>query len=262
MKDKFKLGIVIFACDKIEKYREQVRTLRNTWVKKAKEFPDIKVLFFFGEETTEEFTGEDYVNLKGVGDDCCSVHDKNYDGIKYFYDNYDCDFVYCCGTDTYINIPKLYKIIDNFNPADRLYIGGCGMNFTLGNNNYYFHSGGTGFILTKGVIADLVPLINTTLFDDWDKLCKSYGNYEASYLSDVSIGYFARNVLKDVYTIDVENKVFYSDNYKHLSDGEREKSIICHFMQPQDVCDYDKIMEDNNFFLHNSAKINIQIIPT
>jgi hypothetical protein len=260
MKEKFKLGIVIFACDKIDKYREQIRTLNQTWVKKANEYSDIKTLFFIGEQPTDEFKGDSYINLKGVNDDGCSVNNKQYEGIKYFYDNYDCDFIYCCGTDTYINIPKLYKYLDNFNPNEKLYIGGCGIYFNINNQSCYFLSGGSGFIITRGVTKELVSLINNNLINNWNYLCEINNCENLSYCCDVSIAYYLQKVIQGVSTIDIEQKVFYSSNYKDLNENEIKKSITCHFMPPNDILDYNKIMENNDYFLDDNQQINSTII--
>jgi len=252
MKDKFKLGIVIFACDKVEKYREQVRTLRNTWVKKAKEFPDIKVLFFLGEETTEEFTGEDYVNLKGVGEDYFSAtHKQNY-GIKYFYDNYDCDFIYCCGTDTYINIPKLYKYLDNFNPEEKLFVGGNGDYRTIDGVSYYFHSGGPGLFISKVVVKEFIPLIEDNVTQKWFDKCDNQA--ELTYLKggcDVLLSYYLQKFISNLNVVKAETNVFCWDRFNHEGYDLR-KIIACHDMVGEYSYFYTQLLEKYNYFLDDN----------
>jgi hypothetical protein len=249
MKEKFKLGIVIFACDKIDKYREQIRVLNQTWVKKANEYSDIKTLFFIGEQPTKEFKGDSYINLKGVNDDYFSVTHKQYEGIKYFYDNYDCDFIYCCGTDTYINIPKLYKYLDNFNPNEKLYIGGNGCYRTIDDKSYYYHSGGPGFIISRETTKELVPLINNNIIDEWFNKCDITPEIMPLKVAcDVSLSYYVQNPPIEATVVKAKIGEFCWLN--HNSDEyDKRKIIACHNMTIFDCYDFTNILEHNNYFL-------------
>ncbi len=75
-KQKFRLVIPIIACDKIEKYVYEIKRLNQTWGAKALEYPEIKLIFFLGQEKTTEFTGDLYVNLPGVNDNYTSATNK------------------------------------------------------------------------------------------------------------------------------------------------------------------------------------------
>jgi len=154
----YNLIICIFACDTIQTYRNEIIKINETWGKKIKD--NIKLLFFLGEEKTD-LIGDNYVNLKGVKNDYLSASYKQFLGLKYIYEMYNPNFVFCCGTDTYINIDKLvnYIINFNFNPNSNLYIGGHGDFRQIGDKNIYFHSGGAGFLLTNGCLDKLYPIL-------------------------------------------------------------------------------------------------------
>ena len=114
--------ICLFGCATIEKYKKQIQFINETWIKKAKE-RNIITLFFLGEEQTD-LVGENYIYLKGVGNDYLSASYKQDLGLKYIYENYnDIEFVYVAGTDVYINIDNLLTNISSLNHEKNLYIG-------------------------------------------------------------------------------------------------------------------------------------------
>jgi len=142
MKPVHDIVICIFACATIDKYKNQILKINDTWGKYA-ENKGIKVLYFLGEEPTD-LIDDKYVYLKGVSNDYLSASYKQNLGLKYIYENYDAKYVYCCGTDTYINIEKLILYLKTFNDHDKLYIGGGGNNTlyrNIGNRMIYYHSG-------------------------------------------------------------------------------------------------------------------------
>ena len=189
-KQKFRLVIPIIACDKIEKYAYEIRRLNQTWGAKALEYPEIKIIFFLGQEKTTEFTGDLYVNLPGVNDDYTSATDKQYLGIKYMYDNFDFDFLFLTASDVYVNIPKLLSYLDNLNPNDNLYIGNDGRFVSILNKDYWFHWGG-GIILSYQAIKKLHPILNLDLKYHWSDICKQNNTYDLyKDACDVGLSYY------------------------------------------------------------------------
>ena len=85
------LVIVVFACDTVEKYKRQIETINSTWGKKCETYQNVKILFFLGEEKTQNFTDTDnckYINLEGVKNDYMSASYKQFLGMKHVYENY------------------------------------------------------------------------------------------------------------------------------------------------------------------------------
>ena len=111
-----------------------------------------------------------YIYLKDVKNDYNSAAYKQNLGLKYIYENYNVDFVFTCGTDTYINIENLLLYISQFDKDQNLYIGGHGDYRMVGNDTIYYHSGGSGFILTNSVLSRIYyDLYN--IQNEWEKIC-------------------------------------------------------------------------------------------
>jgi hypothetical protein len=248
---KYKLVVCVFACDKKDKYIQELRTIKNTWGQMCAD--DVKVLYFLGEHPTQEFTGPDYINLKGVAEDHLSSGYKQFLGLKYIYENYDADFVHCCGTDTYLNIPKLLKFTHNYDPNESLYIGGHGCNRKIGDRTYYFHSGGPGFLLSKKCLAHLYPLLSNAM-DNWIRTTIENGVYnELHWAADVAIAYYLQQGHFDVNVVKINDLSFLHCNYLghpcHKNMIDVSKIIACHCMTPQDFNDFTIILRTNNFFI-------------
>ena len=247
LKPKYKIIINIFACATIEKYKQEIIKINETWGKKA-EKNGIKLLFFLGEEKTDLIDENKYIYLKDVKNDYNSAAYKQNLGLKYIYENYNADFVFTCGTDTYINIENLLLYINQFDKNKKLYIGGHGDYRIIGNDNIYFHSGGSGFILTHSVLNDLYSQL-FNIQNEWTTICsKNYVEY-LIIACDVLIGYY---VNKNGSIEIIKNKNFYSCNYKGYcynntfkccGDKVILKNIIaCHCMTLTDFDEYTNIL--------------------
>jgi hypothetical protein len=93
------LSICVYACDKLPKYKSQIKDIQDTWGKVAKQY-HIPVLYFLGEEKTD-LSGGEFINLKGVKDDYESASHKQNLGLAYIHDHVPSQFVIAVGTDTY-----------------------------------------------------------------------------------------------------------------------------------------------------------------
>ena len=145
-----------------------------------------------GEQKIHGFDDTDcitYINLPGVKDDYLSASYKQFLGMKYIYENYKTKFIICCGTDTYLNIPKLLLYINTFDYNDCLYIGGHGCNRQIGGKNYYFHSGGPGFIITYNCLKKIYNLLDN-LMEKWINICNIDKMQRRIPSCDVAISYY------------------------------------------------------------------------
>ena len=148
LKEKYDIVLCVFGCPTIEKYKNQILKVNETWGKIADSVPNIKLLFFFGEEECDLIDPKKYIYLKGVNNDYLSASYKQNLGLQYIYDNFDAKFIFVCGTDTYINIYKLLDYTTTLNENDKLFIGGHGDYRVIDGRKYYFHAG-AGFMLSK-----------------------------------------------------------------------------------------------------------------
>lgn len=247
--NSYDLIIGIYACDTIDKYRDQIHKINETYGDYTKKnYPNIRILYFLGEEKVLE--GPDYIHLPGVGNDYFSASLKQFEGLKYIHDNFNTKYIMFIGTDTYPNIKKLINFCFNFNPDANLYIGGHGDIRNI-DKPIYFHSGGPGFILTKGCLTKLYPLIDSG-FKEYIDICNKL---ELTYLipaCDVAIAHILKKpeINSDV----ICNENFKHCNYKQTADGcgcnkvKISDLISCHNNTLNDFDEYTKILNENNHF--------------
>jgi hypothetical protein len=244
--NRYKLVINVFACATIEKYKNEILKINETWGKRCEEL-SVKVLFFLGEEITE-FVGEKYIYLKNVDNSYESASYKQSLGLRYIYENMYADYIYTCGTDTYLNVDKLVEFLDTLDKSKDLYIGGHGDVRKVGNKNIYFHSGGAGFALTRTALQKIYK----TTHEEWKKICV---DMNAEYLipaCDVFIGYKSQEYNFDI----IKNDFFYGCNYTgHVNqytccvDKISIKDIIsCHNMTLKDFDEYTLLLRNNNYY--------------
>lgn len=261
LKPKYKMIVNIFACATVEKYKQEIIKINETWGKKAEE-NGIKILFFLGEEKTDLINENKYIYLKDVENDYESAAYKQNLGLKYIYENYNADFVFTCGTDTYINIDKLLLYINQLDKNKKLYIGGHGDYRIIGNDNVYFHSGGAGFILSNSVSSELYPQL-CNIQNEWENICLINNVEYLITACDVLISYYVGKII-DIEII--KNKNFYSCNHKGLCYNSTllccgkkvnvYEIISCHNMTMRDFDELTLILENNNFFVQNMESIN------
>lgn len=252
----YKLIICIFGCATIEKYKLEILKINNTWGKKAEEL-NVKILFFLGEEPTDLKDDTKYIYLKDVKNDVESASYKQNLGLKYIYENYKTEYIHICGTDTYINIPKLLLTLDLFNCNEKLYIGGDPGYRLLGDINIYYFNGGSGFLISYPVLEELSNKL-TNLFTDWETECKNKFTYYLIPACDVALAYYISQI-NDIKYIPIENS-FKGCNHKGLAvnntiqccSNKIEQIIACHHMTLNDFDDYTEILEKNNYYLHST----------
>jgi hypothetical protein len=172
-KQKYNLIICIFGCITVTKYRNEIFKINETWAEHAKN-KSVKLIYFLGEEKPRfETKNEDhieYVYLPSIKNDYNSATYKQNFGLKYIYDNYECDFVHVCGTDTYILIDNLLNLLKQYDCNDNICLGGHGAYETVQNEKIYFHSGGAGFTLSRKALSSIYILLISSI-ELWYYLC-------------------------------------------------------------------------------------------
>jgi len=249
--------ITVFACATIPKYRAELDKIRTTWGKTAQEL-GIRVIYFLGEEKTD-LIGKEFVYLPGVGNDYNSASHKQNHGLKYATETYCPDFIFCIGTDTYVEIHNLIKLISNFDPNDALYIGGHGSHRSIGPTRLYYHSGGPGLIFSRATMTLLLPHLST-MYSKWCEICDKYNamwlDMKLHPSCDVAIAWFVaqENGIKIV----THDEGFFhctwqggdcrvKEGYPHCTPDPR-KLIGCHYISPN-AMDYL-----HNYYKNNSNK--------
>lgn len=253
MKD-FKLVVCIFACATVQKYKDEILKIEQTWGKRAEE-KGVKVLYFLGEEPTDLINDEKYIYIKNVGNDYASASYKQNLGLKYIYENYNAEFVFTCGSDTYVNIDKMLEYINHFDSSKNLYIGGDGAYRQVGYENVYYHSGGSGFIISKPVLKVLYPILQT-LQNEWINICNQNNVQYLIVACDVLVGYIVKRI-ENIEIIESQNAFKGWCNYKGYANNtivccvdkiNISEIISCHYMTLQDFDEFTSILENNNYF--------------
>lgn len=240
------LSICVYACDKLPKYKSQIKDIQDTWGKVAKQY-HIPVLYFLGEEKTD-LSGGEFINLKGVKDDYESASHKQNLGLAYIHDHVPSQFVITVGTDTYLNIPKLVKLVSGLDSSKNHYMGGHGCIRTFGTIDIPFHSGGPGFILTRTSLTKIYPYL-FTMMDDWTLFCKKHNREDMIPSCDIAIAYYLSNI--DCKKIEIDG--FYHCNHKgspcHKDQVNYQDIVSCHSMSPNDFQEWTYLLETNNYYL-------------
>tara|TARA_Y100000591_G_scaffold104164_1_gene88547 strand:+ start:686 stop:1444 length:759 start_codon:yes stop_codon:yes gene_type:complete len=249
------IGFCVFASHTKEKYKKQIEKINETWYK---DLNDKCKLFYFLNKTPHTFENKKnvtYINLNIEEDDYFSVQQKQQLGLKYIYENYNPNWVFICGTDTYPNIKNILLLLKKYNSNDNLYIGGHGSVRKVLGKNLYYHSGGPGIILSNNCLMKLQPFLNTMTekwLTIWEKSKKYFkpqcGINKAA--CDITLSYFIKTHIKSKV---IKNKHFFHCNYlgepcvkHHLHKKPDLQSIIsCHQMSLQDFDNYNKIINSH-----------------
>jgi hypothetical protein len=242
--------ICIYACHTIEKYKNQIKKINETW-KRDCDINNITLLYFLGGEPSPEFIGNHYVYNSNIQNDYLSASYKQWYGLQYIYETYKPKFVLCCGTDTYINIPKLVNYLKSLNYTENLYIGGHGCHRIIDGKSIYFHSGGPGFILTLPTLEKIYPLLST-IMNTWIDICKNNNIKDLIPASDVAMGYFSQHNSINSQIIKVDG--FFHCNIwglpcRHKEPMDMQKIISCHSMSLNDFDIFNDNLKRNNYYM-------------
>jgi hypothetical protein len=239
----FDLIVCVFGCNTIPKYNNQIQKIQSTWGNLNNKL-NVKILFFVGENNYDNT--DNIINLQNVKNDYLSASFKQWYGLEYIYNNYKSKFIIVCGTDTFINIPKLLKKLEDFNYNENIYIGGHGCKRIILNKEIYYHSGGPGFILSN---TSLNFIFNKNTAND---ILVEWFNIAPNYLKtacDVNIGYLVHKF--NIKTIIISG--FYHCNYLGNPCCKNKFSysdiLSCHSMSLKDFDDFNEILISNNYYI-------------
>jgi len=260
LKPNYDLIFCVFGCATKEAYKKQIIKINETWGKDASSYANIKVLFFLGEEKTDLIDDNRYIYLDNVDNDYFSCSYKQNLGLKYIYEHFNFKYVFVCGTDTFINIPKIIDYVYTI-PDNKLYIGSGGDYRYVEDRNYFFQSG-SGFILTRSCIQYLYPTLHE-ITDQWIDVCNKSNVTYLTPCCDVAIGYYLQkdNFIKEENTL-IDRELFVIHNFRgncYRNDIARvevnvNKIVTCHFMNLQDFDDFYELLQKNNYFVETNLK--------
>ena len=244
LKTRARLVVNVFGCATKEKYKQEILKMNETWVKRARDL-DVVVLFFLGEEPTD-LIDQNYIYIKNVKNDVESARYKQNYGLRYIHEHYDTDYVFTCGTDTYVNIDKMMKYLDQFDVKEELYIGGHGDTRWVGNREVYFHSG-CGFILSNPVLNKLYPQL-FNMDTKWRDVCRLNCVNYLFLACDVELAWMIDKNVKII----KDNERFYSCNHKGYAKNNtinccgdkvnQHKATVFHYMTLVDFDEYHTIV--------------------
>ena len=255
-KEHYRLIICVFACATIPKYKDEILKIEETWGKYSNQ-KGIKILYFLGEEQTDLQDASKYIYLDGVKNDYNSAGDKQNLGLKYIYENYNTDFVFVCGTDTYINVEKMLLLLNEYSRDQPLYIGGHGDTRSVCGKKCYFHSGGAGFILSNECLH-LIYRKLWSMTSNWKCELNENNSNWLIFACDVEISYYLQKFIPQLQII-VKNDEFFGCNHNGLvenmrmccgEDVKKERIISCHYMSPQSFDEFTQLLQLNNYYLN------------
>lgn len=252
------LVIGLLACCTKEKYQNQIKACLRTWMNNTTQ---TNIYFLNGESCGLGKECAPSIHLKGVADDYYSASLKQWYGLKELYQRHpQSKYYYIAGTDTYIRIEKVLNILKSFNPKKMIYFGGHGDDRLINAEKVYFHSGGSGFILSNPVMAVIDQLILGWI-KEWENLTV---NSDLRPACDVALAYFLK---KYTQTETIVSDTFRGCNWRGYGqnktfkccsqDTNLETVYVCHFMEPEDMDRYDHFLKDEMTRYHfNFEQIN------
>lgn len=263
------LIVGVMACCSLQKYILQIEGCKKTWVKECQKLK-IPTYFFTGQEGCLcNNTDKQLVHLNGVKNDFKSSTYKQWYGLKYMYENHkNAKFYFLIGTDTYINPTLVLNLLKKYNENEGVYLGGHGDFRNIVDNNtnnkVYFHSGGSGFIISNYTMKSIYNKIDFWV-DYWEKLTDKGLNKVLDVACDVSVAYFIKKYdFAKTYTTSQFRGCDWKGFVKNYRCCEKItkpfETISCHYMNPRD-------MLEMHFQLHktifdNPSNMDFGEIPT
>ncbi len=242
---KIPMAIVIFGCATIPKYKQEILTIQETWGLDAKR-AGIPYYFILGEEPTDLQCPE-FIYLTGVDNTYESAKYKQFLGHLEICKRHNPDIVFICGTDTFVNIPKLIQASQTFNPEVPYLIGNDGFHKQFGPLDADFLSGGGGLLTTRAANRLLIPYC-LAVCQSWTDACTIFRS-DLSAASDVILSFLA-HYLKISF---VQVYSFYHVSWKSVDAVQgpiRIKDITtCHMMSRQDCLEFYEVLRANKYFL-------------
>lgn len=229
-----KLAIGVFCTFINERYSSQVKGCYETWEADANEY-QIPVVYY-GDIDKGTFTGKSNIIYDvEVGTDQNSSFDKHFKCLKYMYDNIPSEYYLIVGSDVYINIKNLRNVLDKYDHNEPVYIGGHGYYRYVKDKNIYYHSGGSGYILSRNALSQIIPYFEG-IKSHWHSVADDY----LKQVCDVALGYLV--TLPGINIRTCVEEYFYGCTDRGIMSGSQccmiknpYKIVICHYMEYQDI---------------------------
>jgi len=231
-----KLGVVVFGCLTIPKYRQQLEDIFATWGNTLIQAGGI--LRFYVGDIPENCSNEMKTICMNVmyGDTYISAMFKQWAGIEDI-SKYECDFYYVCGSDSFLNVRNAIKALEGLDTKERLYIGdSMGLEYIYGKEYTYF-SGGAGFFLTHSAVIDITN--EACNFIPWwmDVSHESPSNIHTA--CDLQMGILCDKL--DITIIHIKH--MYGVKIYTDIDVDKDTLVSCHPMKHDDMITYFKYLE-------------------
>lgn len=184
------MSVALFGCVTQHKYTLQLVDCVRSWIVDA-EKSGVTVKIFVGEimpDTPQELLP--YLVSLHCGDGYESATPKHWYGLEYMYKNHPADWYYTCGSDTYLQVSQAQQLLSTLDPSKSLYVGGHGDTRRWDGVDYYYHSGGPGYMFSRAAMDRIAP--------ETEAIMKSYfsaPNMPAWFtFCDVQAGYVAHKL--------------------------------------------------------------------
>lgn len=239
MKTHYDIIFCVFACDTIERYRNEIHKMESTCFNQG-----CKTLFFLGEQGPLQ--GPNYIHLENVGNDYLSAADKQYLGLKYVHEHYTYNYMCVCGTDTYVVVPRLEKYLSQFSSTMPIAIGGHGDSRNICGEHINYLAGGCGIILNYAAVALIYNSLDK-MQEQWLDLCVSNNYITWIPACDLSLCYFMHKMGIEFH---YANGLMFACNYYGYNNTPHglfkccdkmvnpNTLISCHNMSPTDFDTY------------------------
>jgi hypothetical protein len=225
-----KLCILVFGCVVVEKYKDDIDGIINTWGIKCDEL-EVPYFIFVGKNIAEYENNKHFVALedKGVIDDYNSAAYKQYLGMQWILSRYDPEFLYIIGSDTYVNVEEMLKVVNSYNPENLFFIGNGMYMCHIIEYNIHMHPGGAGFILSRKALEVLKPYLYK-FQERWVKIIDIYYLYDKRYIPACDVSMALMCYLKSI-SIAIEPRMF---EYKDRG-ADFNNFISIHHMHKEDM---------------------------
>lgn len=228
------ISIGLLATTVTKKYALQILNAKKYWAKHTDELP---IIFFGGNHIDEQIP---IVNLENVDEDYDSCLAKQFKGFYYLMQQYPAKFYFFAGSDNYIIMDRLIDYVNTLNSSKNLYVGYGETSRKIDDEDYYFHSGTGGILITHNLLSNLFSKFSP---DDiillWKQTCLRNNISNLITACDVSLAYFLQKYFHNYELI--YNKNFYHanilglcncDNYKYqYYEADWENFITFHYME-------------------------------
>jgi hypothetical protein len=249
------LAIGVLATTINKKYVDQLKACRRTWVLDCAK-NNVPVCFFGGSHVDVD---NPIINLPNTTEDLNGNINKQFLGLRYLYENHPADFYYFVSTETYVVVDQVLAQLKTLESPDLYYIGGHGDLRKIMGKDVYFHSGGSGFILSRALMEKMYHdnFLHESIADLWNKVIQHPETTGlTSYAAQVTIAhiidtyYPTTKIIKDNRYYACNNYGFmYTDTFKCCRNVDMNNILSCHYMDPTMMDEYYQYLH----FVNNKA---------